>query len=513
MTGRTISFEVSLRKESQGKVSYILALLPNFSWFFVLKHAGLLFQESCRSMKRHLIFFSIFTGLFLSCLTLSAQGGFFSVNGISSHLAPLSSFMRLAANRIKGSGKSSSAFVSNIRFHDHKTYTRIVLDLSRQRTVSESRNSRDHQVTFQFKKIRLAKKAKTRLAFKDFPQGIELSEVADHNLALTLDLGSIEKYKYQTLRKPDRFVIDVFYFPPSTKPVREAANQPGRSPVNSQIPGSLGQKPESRGVQPVNQPESESPINNSPSDVIDQPPVPTALAIPGRAKSFKEVLVVVDPGHGGKDPGAIGARGTQEKDVTLQIAKELQHLMQRRLGSKVLLTRTSDVFLDLEDRVAFANTQKADVFISIHVNSHSMKSIKGLEVYHFGKASDPRALQVAARENGLSLEENAPTWQFIIADKLNDQKIEESQNFAWTTRETLLKSLTKNYAVKDHGVKTAPFYVLRFTTMPSILTEVAFVSNPTEEKWLRSPTYQKNLAEGIYEGIHHYLASLYPGIS
>ena len=223
--------------------------------------------------------------------------------------------------------------------------------------------------------------------------------------------------------------------------------------------------------------------------------------------------MVIDPGHGGRDPGAIGKKGTKEKHITLKIGNYLKDLIQKRLGSKVFLTRTTDTFLDLERRVEFANKKKADIFISIHVNSHPQTRIKGLEVYHFGKASDPRALEVAARENGMKLEDDAPPWQFIIADKLNDQKIEQSQTFAWTTNKTLVKTLKASYTIKDHGVKTAPFYVLRFTTMPSILAEVAFVSNPEEEKRLRSNAFQKRIAEGIYQGIRSYLKTAFPALS
>ena len=113
----------------------------------------------------------------------------------------------------------------------------------------------------------------------------------------------------------------------------------------------------------------------------------------------------------------------------------------------------------------------------------------------------------------MKLENGAPPWQFIIADKLNDQKIEQSQTLAWTTNKALLKTLKASYKVKDHGVKTAPFYVLRFTTMPSILAEVAFLSNPEEEKRLRSKAFQQQLAEGIYKSIRSYLKTDFSALS
>ena len=216
---------------------------------------------------------------------------------------------------------------------------------------------------------------------------------------------------------------------------------------------------------------------------------------------YPQFRLVIDPGHGGKDPGAIGQNGTREKTVVLQVAKILRDLLQKRLKAKVFLTRSKDMFLNLKKRVKFAEKKKADLFVSIHANSHSRRSIQGVEIYYFGKASDPRSLAVAARENGMPLKEDDPPWQFIIADKLHDQKIEASRNFAWTTRETLIPALRKNYRVKDHGVKTAPFHVLRSTPMPGILAEIGFISNPTEEKRLRNKTFQRKLAEGIYQSI------------
>ncbi len=217
--------------------------------------------------------------------------------------------------------------------------------------------------------------------------------------------------------------------------------------------------------------------------------------------------MVIDPGHGGKDPGAIGRDGTKEKTIVLQVAKMLRDILQKRLKAKVFLTRAQDTFLNLKKRVKFAEEKKADLFVSIHANSHPQRSIQGVEIYYFGKASDPQSLAVAARENGIPLKEDDPPWQFIIADKLHDQKIEASRNFAWTTRETLIPALQKDYSVKDHGVKTAPFHVLRSTPMPGILAEIGFISNPTEEKRLRNNTFQRKLAEGIYQSIRQCIRS------
>ena len=177
------------------------------------------------------------------------------------------------------------------------------------------------------------------------------------------------------------------------------------------------------------------------------------------AKPPKGVLVVIDPGHGGRDPGTTGRKGTKEKTIVLQVSKYLRDLIQQRHKAKVLLTRSKDVFLTLEERVKFANQKKLEwcgkdmrskvhvtkkcLFVSIHVNSHPQRSVHGLEIYHLGEASDRRALEVAARENGMKLEDSAPPWQFIIADTDNDQNNKKSMDFAWITRNSLLTLSTR----------------------------------------------------------------------
>ena len=218
--------------------------------------------------------------------------------------------------------------------------------------------------------------------------------------------------------------------------------------------------------------------------------------------------IVLDPGHGGKDPGAIGRTGIAEKDIVLKIALKLRDLISKHLGSHVLMTRHQDMYVDLEDRAKFANATEADLFISIHVNSHPQRSTKGLEVYHFGEASDQRALEVAARENGTPIKDTGIGWQYLVADLLTTKKVEESLELAWTTKQAMVAHLDSHYDVVDHGVKTGPFYVLRYTAMPSILAEIAFISNPTEERLMQGDAFLTRMAEGIFEGIKAFAQSL-----
>jgi len=372
---------------------------------------------------------------------------------------------------------SSSTSIRNIRAHQHKKYTRLVLDLDR--NIDPAPSDRQTKTEFQLElpNTRILNTAFSKTTDKNFPIKMTFSRTAQDILVLTIPTQDWKRYKWYLLRKPSRIVLDLYPAPPQKTNLVKA-------PEASQEPPP------------------------PPPIVPTTPPPPVIVAPPTKARTNKEMIIVLDPGHGGKDPGALGRKGTREKDVVLKISKHLRDLLEKEAHAKVLMTRESDVFIELEDRATFANQHKADIFVSIHINSHPKQSIKGLELYHFGEASDPRALEVAARENGTPLENNAPAWQFILADKLHDKKIEDSQEFAWTTKKALVKYLQPFYKIKDHGVKTAPFFVLRMTTMPAILAEIAFISNPTEEKLLKSSTYQQRMAQGIFEGIKSYLTPL-----
>ena len=174
------------------------------------------------------------------------------------------------------------------------------------------------------------------------------------------------------------------------------------------------------------------------------------------------------------------------------------------------MTRDRDQFIELEDRARFANGQEADLFVSIHVNSHPQRSVKGIEIYHFGEAKDQRALEVAARENGTPLNSTGVGWEYLVADLLTAKKIEASLELAWTAKEAMVANLNDHYALVDHGVKTAPFYVLRFTSMPSILAEIAYISNSSEEDLLRTTSSPRAWRKHYEEGINTFLASSKP---
>ncbi|MBI5809731.1 MAG: N-acetylmuramoyl-L-alanine amidase, partial [Deltaproteobacteria bacterium] len=215
--------------------------------------------------------------------------------------------------------------------------------------------------------------------------------------------------------------------------------------------------------------------------------------------------IVIDPGHGGKDPGAIGKKGLREKDVTLRISRLLKEKLSARLKSRIIATRETDVFIPLEERTAIANSKDADIFVSIHVNASPKRTASGVETYILNISHDEKTRRVAARENATS-RKAVTEIEFILNDLIKTAKSNDSSRLASSVHESLVAELRGSYKdTKSNGVKGAPFYVLVGTRMPSILIEVSFISNPSEEKKLRDEKYINDVAEGISSGIIHYI--------
>ncbi|WP_051284245.1 N-acetylmuramoyl-L-alanine amidase [Desulforegula conservatrix] len=218
--------------------------------------------------------------------------------------------------------------------------------------------------------------------------------------------------------------------------------------------------------------------------------------------------IVIDPGHGGNDPGAMAQKGIREKDISLALAKSLAQSLKRRTGCEVVLTRTSDKYLHLEERTAIANTQRADLFISLHLNSSSAKEAIGIETYFLNLATDESAIAVAARENATSTK-NISDLEGILKDLMRNAKIDESSRMAKYVQKNMCTHLSRKYTpIKDKGVKQAPFYVLIGAQMPAILIETGFISNLQELAKLTSPGYQADLTDSIAEGVVQYINSV-----
>jgi N-acetylmuramoyl-L-alanine amidase len=216
--------------------------------------------------------------------------------------------------------------------------------------------------------------------------------------------------------------------------------------------------------------------------------------------------VVIDPGHGGKDGGA-AAGGLKEKDIVLAVALSLEKKIEARLGLEVVLTRTTDKFVTLDRRTKIANDEKADLFISLHVNANDLSKVEGLETYILNFTNDPTAMAVAARENsgsGKSMVEMRDLVQRIATNT----RVAESRVLAKALHAGAIASLRKSRKVRDLGVKEAAFLVLANVEVPAVLVEMGFITNSAEAKLLASPAYQDRLTDGLVDGLVAYLEGL-----
>ena len=228
-----------------------------------------------------------------------------------------------------------------------------------------------------------------------------------------------------------------------------------------------------------------------------------------RALGLKIGRIVIDAGHGGHDTGTIGPTGLMEKDLCLDVALRLGKIIQQRLPSAdVVFTRSDDTFIPLEERTHIANEAKADMFVSIHANSSQDTAARGIETYYLNLKGSPEAMEVAARENATS-DQGIHELEDLVKQIARTEKIDESREFAEDVQDSLSKRVQKTAkVVKNRGVRKAPFVVLIGADMPSILTEISFLSNPADEKLLKQPEHRQRVAEGIFQGIAGYLQSL-----
>ncbi len=227
-----------------------------------------------------------------------------------------------------------------------------------------------------------------------------------------------------------------------------------------------------------------------------------------RALGLKIGKIVIDAGHGGHDTGTIGPNGLLEKDLVLDVARRLGRLLEARLGAEVVYTRRDDTFVPLETRTAIANREQADLFISVHANSSRDPDARGVETYYLNFTSSPEALEVAARENAVS-EKSIHELQDLVKKIALKEKIDESREFASDVQDSLYGGLSlRSAGVRNRGVKKAPFIVLIGANMPSILAEISFVSNPTDERKLEGSEQRQRIAESLYRGVARYAGGL-----
>ena len=303
---------------------------------------------------------------------------------------------------------------------------------------------------------------------------------------LVLDLESLASFQVVPFRDPDRIVIDVFGSrtqTPTVAPVVKAP--PPTARADDAVAAILG------GAKP-------------------KPTPPLTAKLPTEKPSLRaQKVIVVDAGHGGKDPGAIGFKGLQEKDIVLAVAKRVSERL-RKKGHRVVETRKTDTFLELPDRTFIANKEDADLFVSIHANSAKSPAAYGIETYHLSSSSDERALELAKRENAMVSSADFDALQELLAALNFSNKLNVSSALAQFVQGNLSQVIGKNYPsnFKNLGVKGGPFYVLIGTNMAAVLIEIGFVTNPQEARLLQSGSYQDRLADAIAAGIEEYLQKL-----
>jgi N-acetylmuramoyl-L-alanine amidase len=252
-------------------------------------------------------------------------------------------------------------------------------------------------------------------------------------------------------------------------------------------------------------PAEPSPVDAQPPDLEASPPGVEEPAPPPPPEPRAEFVVVIDPGHGGDETGARGPSGLLEKDVTLDIARRLKTRLERSADTDVLLTRDSDRSVSLDERTAIANHNRANLFVSIHANSSRRGNAHGAETYFLSyQATDDASRAVAAIENNtIGIDEGVPRdsgLAMVLWELAQSAFLKESSALAETIQDRLNRAL----GINNRGIKQAPFRVLMGATMPAVLIEVGFISNPAEERSLRDPAFQEKLASTIAESIQKY---------
>lgn len=214
-------------------------------------------------------------------------------------------------------------------------------------------------------------------------------------------------------------------------------------------------------------------------------------------------VIIVDPGHGGKDPGAISRFGIREKDLVLSLSRRLAASLKRTAGARVFFTRSKDRFISLDDRDRIANRHQCDLFISLHANSLANPKVEGVEIYYLNKATDAASRRLAERENA-GAPKSQKALEVIVSDLIQTAATEESADLAGRVERRLKRKLQKKYGVDHIRVKTALFYVLVGAKCPSLLIEAGFITNPLDAKRLKKASYQKDFADAIAEVVRQY---------
>ena len=432
-------------------------------------------------------------------------------------------------------------------------YLRIVIGVDNEVKFESIRLANPDRIVLNLQNAHLSRElmGKTFPLENGFLRQIRLAQFSPDVARVVLDVEHIDTYSIFSLPNPFRLVIDVQgeaptltarsvksppvgnpggqkperALPPTANPtlptarVEATAKTPASPPALAKTEPPTPPEDQKKEITSVNPAATSEPDKKSKAKAeatatevtpAIQPAAPTESGSRTltRALGLKIGRIVIDPGHGGHDTGTLGPTGLEEKDVVLDVGLKLKKLLEQNTGCEVIMTRSDDTFIPLEERTAIANEKAADLFISIHANASRDKSARGIETYYLNFTSNPDALEVAARENATS-QEAVHQLQDLIKKIAMTEKIEESQDFARQVQREVYSRVSKvSGAQRDRGTKKAPFVVLIGANMPSVLAEISFLTNPRDERLLKRSDYRQKIADALYEGILGYVKNL-----
>ena len=367
----------------------------------------------------------------------------------------------LAVERPPGLGD-----VVDVRHWSYPDYTRVVVEIDRpvqvktpaRRLPADALAQRPDRLYVDLSGIWVGRRFEAGLPVSDgLLEGVRIGQNQRHSIRVVIDLQRYERHRILTLTHPDRLVIDVY--------ARRESAEHMRWPTDT---------------------------------AISEPQLP----VPLRGVE----TVVIDPGHGGKDPGAVGVGGLREKDVTLRLARVLSRQL-RALGFRVVLTREGDESLGLEERTARAEAARGDLFVSLHANAAERRSVHGVETYYLDENHDRHSLSLAARENGVDPEE-VNSLQRTLARLRVSEVSPQARRLAESVQRQIVDGMPRRWRpLQDLGVKRGPFYVLFLSSMPAVLVEAGFLTHRDEARRLRDDDYLEALAEQIARGLSAYRES------
>ena len=394
----------------------------------------------------------------------------------------------IGANDANGVRTADGVSIDNIRYWESPRSVRVVVDTDHAPTFTQGEIQDPPRVFVDILNARVGRS----LAQRALPvesvmlENIRVGQYDSDTVRVVLDLVQLSDVTTFTLRDPNRLVIDVL-----GSEERPAASEPAAiTELRTETPavGEVRPEPETEAAGAAS---PAQPTENGDHSLI-------------RSLGLKVSRVVIDPGHGGRDTGTIGPSGLTEKDLVLDIARRLKERIETELDAEVVLTREDDSFVGLETRTAIANQAEADLFLSVHANSSDSRVIRGFETYFLNFATSREDSEIAARENATSAQSISELEDLVSKIMLRD-KMDESREFATHIQRALATAADFG---RNRGVKQAPFVVLIGANMPSILSEVSFISNPNDEQLLKGAERREQIADALFEGVRSYSDTL-----